>query len=128
MIDMAWRLLRVFFPGVYLGFDMMPTSWLFVIAIGFLFAIVPLSQWREGQKRRRKWLMVTVMSFTMAVVFYVCAVWYAHNACNSYLPGDAFCIFDGFPYLSVSALALAIGLLAAIQSIRLSKSVTNRRL
>ena len=89
-----------------LGFNMMPASWLVAIAVGFVLGVVLLSRWREGPKRRKKWLLVTWISFATAVGFYVCAVWYAHEGCSS--SADGFCVFSGFPYLSVSALALMI--------------------
>ena len=118
MLHMAKTMLGIFIFGAALGFTMMPWWWFLVAAAsivsGFVF-------WRGGpvrSDRRTRALVIACGSSAVAVAFYAAAVRAGHEACSQ-PPADGFCMFDGFPFLSLCALYLLVGLVGWVAWARL---------
>lgn len=118
MIEMAWTMVKLFIPGAFLGFSMMPLWWLAAPAIVVVGLLAVRSRWRADKRGVKRWLLVACVSGVFTIVLFARAVWAAHSSCHR-PPADGFCMFDGFPFLSLSALALLVGILAAVESVRL---------
>lgn len=120
MVEMGKTMLHMFFPGVFLGFMMMPGSWLVAVAVTILAGVL---FWRRSPTRIAqvsKAVLMASASLVVAIAFYVAAVWRAKEACSQ-PPPDGLCAFDGLPLLSLCALYLLIGLVAWIQWARIRR-------
>jgi len=118
VLEMAGTMLRTFVPGAFLGFTMMPWWWLTAAAAS---VVVGVLLWRLSPgdcERRTRWLLVASGASALATVLYTAAVWRATDACRT-PPPDGLCMFSGFPFLSLCALYLSIGVVAWIQYARL---------
>lgn len=70
-------MLYMFFPGVFLGFMMMPWTWLVAVAATILATVL---FWRRGPTsitRVSKALLIASGFSGLAIAFYVAAVWRA---------------------------------------------------
>jgi hypothetical protein len=116
--DMAATMLRLAVPGVFLGLDMMPWTWALGTIIAFICIFVFLKTSPLGRTRRKRWLLVALGSSALTIAFYFLAVLRAKESCSEG-PADGFCVFDGFPSLSLSALSLIVATVAWVQTVRL---------
>lgn len=114
MLDMAIAMLWIFFPGVYLGFTMMPWWWLLAAGVSIVAAFLFWRRSSSGQQRTSKALWIASGSLALAAAFYLASVRTAYEACRQ-PPADGFCMFDGLPLLSLCALYLLIGVVASFK-------------
>jgi hypothetical protein len=117
VLESTKALLWGFFPGVALGFTMIPWWW-WLIALSAMAA--GLGVWRRSKiSPRRKWMTVVLATSTAAAGFFLAAAWSADDSCSQ--TADGLCVLAGLPCLAACAALLLVALVGVIQTLRLGK-------